>query len=455
MRLMGEGTTFRRSLRVEVRDDSLSPFGGLVLLREFEERTAFLARLIGGLLDPRRASHAVHSLATLLRFAIYRIVLGLPDVIDAERLRHDPVMRSCLAPESQDRIPGLLPGKSTLHRFLTRILTLRPNRRVLWRGLLDSALHPLLSRRKKVKRVYVDMDSTEIELHGEQEGAVNNGHFRSICYHALSLSLAPYGTTLGILLRPGSAHTAAHAVAFVMPLLLMLRERLGEGVEIVLRADSGFASPKLYRKLEQHGFFYIVRMSENARLLRKCARIEKRQRGRPPVWRSVFRHFGFGYAAKTWKRPRRIVARSEFAPGELLPDWMFLCVHLPKPEARKQVVRTYLKRCKSEQVHDIFKNEMHGSLMSHHRMVDNQVRAWITAIAKNLMLAFEAQVRGRQSATRPATVRARILCVAASFVKHARGLVMRLSAVENHAHFLGNIARRVGDSRPAPRLLSG
>ena len=455
MRLMGEGTTFRRSLRVEVRDDSLSPFGGTVLLREFEERTAFLAKVIGGLLDPRRTSHTVHGLATLLRFAIYRIVLGLPDVIDAERLRHDPVLRSCLIPETQDRLPGLLPGKSTLHRFLTRVLTLRANRRVLWRGLLDTALHPLLSRRGKSKRVYVDLDSTEIELHGQQEGAVNNGHFRSICYHALSLSLAPYGTTLGLLLRPGNAHTAGHAVAFVMPLLFMLRKRLGASVEIVLRADSGFASPKLYRKLEQHGFYYIVRMSENDRLLRRCARIEKRRRGRPPVERSVFRHFGFGYKAKTWKRTRRIVARSEFAPGELLPDWTFLCVHLPRPEPRKRVVRTYLQRCKSEQVHDIFKNEMHGSLMSHHRMVDNQVRAWLTAIAKNLMLAFEARVRGRKEATRPDTVRARILCVAASFVKHARALVLRLSAVESHARLLDSVAERVIASRPVPVLLGG
>lgn len=455
MRLMGEGTTFRRSLRVEVRDDSLSPFGGLVLLREFEERTAFLGRLIAGLFDPRRATHAIHGISTLLRFAIYRIVLGLPDVIDAEHLRHDPVMRSCLVPESQDRLPDLLPGKSTLHRFLTQILTLRPNRRILWRGLFDSALHPLLSRRKKVKRVYVDIDSTEIELHGEQQGAVNNGHFRSICYHALSLSLAPYGTTLGILLRPGKVHTAHHVVAFVLPLLSMLRERLGADVEIVLRADSGFASPKLYRKLRKNGFFYIVRMSENARLLRKCARIEKRRRGRPPASRSVFRYFGFEYKAKSWEQSQRIVARSEFAPGELLPDWMFLCVHLPKREARKQVVRTYLKRCKSEQVHDIFKNEMHGSLMSHHRMRDNQVRAWLTAIAKNLLLAFEMQIRGREAPTRPSTVRARVLCVAASFVKHARSLVMRLSAVDLHASFLAKVARRVAHSRPAPLTLSG
>ena len=450
MRLMGEGTTFRRSLRVETRDDSLSPFGGVVLLREFEERTAFLAGLIGSLLDPRRASHVAHSLAVLLRFAIYRIVLGLPDVLDAERLRHDPALRACLIPAAQDQLPGLLPGKSTLHRFLTRILTLRPNRRVLWRGLFDSALHPLLAKKKMPRRIYVDMDSTEIELHGEQEGAVNNGHFRAICYHALSLSLAPYGTTLGFLLRPGDAHTAGHAVAFVLPLLLMLRERLGEKVEIVLRADSGFASPKLYRKLEKHGFFYIIRMRENERLLRECERIGRRLPGRPPERRSVFRYFGFSYRAlRGWEKDRRIVARSEFAPGELLPDWTFLCVHLPRPESRKHVVRTYLLRCKSEQVHDLFKNEMHGALMSHHRLVDNQVRAWLTAIALNLMLAFEVQTRGRQAATRPATVRARALTVAASFVRHARQLVMRISAGEAQSQFLADLVSRIADCHPA------
>ncbi len=455
MRLMGEDSRFRRSLQVEVRDDSLSPFGGLVLVREFEERTTFLSRLIGSLSDPRRASHLAHSLATLLRFAIYRIVLGLPDVLDAERLRFDPVLRTCLAPECQDRLPAPLPGKSTLHRFLTKILTLRPNRRVLWRGLFDSALHPLLSRKAKPKRVYVDLDSTEIEVHGDQEGAVNNGHFRSICYHALSLSLACLGTTLGLLLRPGNVHTAHHAVAFVMPLLHMLRQRLGDDVEIVLRADSGFASPKLFRKLEKHGFFYIVRTRENARLLRECDRIARRRRGHPPKDRSVFRFYGFSYQAGGWKTHRRIVARSEFAPGGLFPDWTFLCVHLPSREPRKAIVRTYMKRCKSEQVHDVFKNEMHGSLMSHHRFVDNQVRAWLTAIAKNLLLAFEVQVRGRNAATRPATVRARVLCIAASFLKHARSLVMRLSAVKSHARFLAEIAKHVAACRPPPLADTG
>lgn len=447
MRLMGEGTTFRRSLRVEVRDDSLSPFGGLVLLREFEERVHFLGGLIGQLLDPRRASHVVHDVATLLRLAVYRIVLGLPDVIDAERLRHDPVLRACLAKAGQDRLPAPLPGKSTLHRFLTQILTLRPNRRVLWRGLVDSAVQPLMSRRRP-RRVYVDLDSTEIEMHGAQEGAENNGHFRRICYHALSLSLAPHGSTLGILLRPGNAHTAAHAVAFIMPLLHMLRDRLGPQVEIVLRADSGFGSVKLFRKLEKHGFYYVIRMRKNARLLRECERICRRGPGRPSLTRALLRHHGFAYRARAWAQARRVVVRSKFVPGDLFPEWMFLCVHLPRVESRARVVRTYLARCQSEQVHDIFKNEMRGDLMSHHRLVDNQVRAWLTALAKNLMLAFEAQVRRRDRVRRPATIRASILCVAASFVRHARSLVLRLSAKGSQAVWLRHVARRVSQAHP-------
>lgn len=452
MRLTGEGTTFRSSLRVEVRDDSLSPYGGAVLLREFEERTAFLAGLIGRLVDPRRACQAVHGLATLLRFAVYRIVLGLPDVTDADRLRHDPVLRACLAPEHQDRMPGPLPGKSTLHRFLTQVLTLRANRRVLRQGLIDSALQPLLRSRAFVRRIYVDLDSTEIEAHGEQQGARHSGHFRSTCFHQLSLSLAPYGTTLGVLMRPGNVHTAHHAAAFVIPILALVRQRLGAHVQIVLRADSGFDSPKFLRALERSGIYYIIRTRENARLLGKCERIAKRRPGRPSGRFCATRYFSFWHKATRWPGERWFVARSAFDPGELLPDWTLLCVHLPGREGRKHVVRTYLARGKSEQVHDIFKNEMNGSLMSHHRLQDNQVRAVLTALAQNLMLAFEAHVR-RRKASRPATVRARILSVAASFVRHGRSLVMRLSANPTLARLLRHVADRVSRAGPVPELL--
>jgi len=453
VRLTGEGTSFRKSLKVEVRDEALSPFGGVVLLREFEERSGFLGRALRALVDPRRASHVLHELAVLFRFAVYRIVLGMPDVLDAERLRHDPVLRAILAPEHQDRLPGLLPGKSTLHRFLTHVLSCRANRRVLWRTTLDTALHPLLSARKKPRRIFVDLDSTEIEAHGQQQGAVNNGHFRSICFHALSLSLAPFGTTLGFLLRPGHVATARHAVAFVMPILHALRRRLGPEVQIVLRADSGFAVPLLFRRLEQAGFFYVIRMRENARLCREFGRISHRPPGRPSSRRSLFRYASGTYRSRTWSRARRVVARAEFVPGFLFPDWIYLCVHLPDAGAPEELVRTYLERGRSEQVHDLFKNEMHGALMSHHRLVHNQVRAWLTAIALNLLLAFEFRCRGPRPPTRPATLRTRLLLRAASMLRHARSLVLRLSATPAENRLLRDLAARIRSCRPPPALV--
>lgn len=455
MRLMGEGTSFRKSLHVEVRDDAVSPYGGVVLLREFEERVCFLARWIEEFFDPRRMSHRLHSIATLFRFAVYRIALGLPDVQDAERLRHDPVLRACLAQEGQDRLPGVLPGKSTLHRFLTKVLTLRPNRRILFRGLVESAMHPLLTRPRSPAVIFVDLDSTMIETHGNQEGSANNGYFRKVCYHALSLSLAPFGTTLGILLRPGNVHTAQHAKALVMPILEQVRDRLGGDVEIVLRADSGFASPALLDALERGGFSYMVRLRETTRLRDACERISKRRPGRPSKIRTVVRHYGFSFRSCGWKKSRRVVARSVFEPGQLYPDWTFVCVHRSERASRRSIIRAYLDRGRSEQVHDIFKNELHGSLMSHHRLIDNQVRAWLTALAKNLLLCFEFSTREPASPTRPATVRRRLLVIPATLIRHARSLVLRLSASEPLARRLDGVAGRIEHCRPPTLRAAG
>ena len=119
------------------------------------------------------------------------------------------------------------------------------------------------------------------------------------------------------------------------------------------------------------------------------------------------------------------------------------------------MVRAYLRRGQSEQVHDLFKNEMYGSLMSHHRLVDNQVRAWLTAIALNLMLAFEIETRGRRAATRPATVRMRILTIAASFVRHARSLTLRLSATASQQRLLAGLDGRIATCRPVAFQASG
>jgi hypothetical protein len=449
---MGEVTTlrtsFRRSLRVEAGDDSLSSFGGVAYLRDFEERTAFLRPLLARLEDPRAAGRVTHRAQDLLRLGIYGRALGFPDVADADHLRFDPVLRSVLAPGAQDRIGGPLAAKSTLHRFMTDTLALRANRRALVESVVETGLRPLLARGALPRRVYVDLDSTEIEVHGEQEGSRNNGYFCTVCYHPIVLSVGDEGTVLGFRLRPGNVHTAQHVVAFALPLLVRMRKILGSRVEIVVRADSGFALPSLLSALEKNGFYYIVRLRENARLLSKVERIAKRTQGRPSTTHSQFRHLSFRHKVTSWPAKRRVVARSEFEPGTLFPYWTILVVHLPRNQSRRQVVRAYLRRGKSEQVNDVFKNELRGDLMSHHRMRSNQTRAMLTALAQNLLVAFDDATRGRRRPRRPATIRAKVLLVATTIVRHARRLLLRVSAPGSRGGFFDRLARAVLACQP-------
>jgi hypothetical protein len=79
------------------------------------------------------------------------------------------MLRAAVAQGSQDRLAKPLAAKSTMHRFLTGALARRQNRRALVEGVLRAGLRPLLARGTLPRRVYSDLDGTQIEVHGEQE----------------------------------------------------------------------------------------------------------------------------------------------------------------------------------------------------------------------------------------------------------------------------------------------
>ena len=138
-------TSFRPSLRVQAGSDSLSSFGGVAYLRDFEQRTALLRPLLNRLEDSRSTCRVSHRVEDLLRLAVYSRVLGFPDIAAADHLRFDPVLRSFSL--RGDKIHGdPLAGKSTLHRFLTETLAQRANRRALTEAVLETGLRPCSRR---------------------------------------------------------------------------------------------------------------------------------------------------------------------------------------------------------------------------------------------------------------------------------------------------------------------
>jgi len=84
------------------------------------------------------------------------------------------------------------------------------------------------------------------------------------------------------------------------------------------RVDPAFASPEVYRYLEEHVFLYAIRLPSNEVLEREIQHLLKRPVGRPPRKPIIWYH-DFQYQAGSWDRPRRVVAKVEWHRGELFP----------------------------------------------------------------------------------------------------------------------------------------
>ena len=122
---MGEGQkqgfqlSFNRFLRVAFQGSRVTSDGGLILVRELDERLGF-GELIEQHLTDSRANNARFSFADLLRQSVYSRLAGYEDVNDAERLSRDPTFRLIGSEKIWDRGAAL---PSRLQTFETELLT--------------------------------------------------------------------------------------------------------------------------------------------------------------------------------------------------------------------------------------------------------------------------------------------------------------------------------------------
>jgi hypothetical protein len=85
--------SFNPSLKVDFQGSRVSSDGGLLLVRELDERFG-LSTLIGeNIMDDRRGKNTQLPLSDLLGQSIYSRLAGYEDVNDAERLSQDPTFR--------------------------------------------------------------------------------------------------------------------------------------------------------------------------------------------------------------------------------------------------------------------------------------------------------------------------------------------------------------------------
>jgi len=221
--------------------------GGLILVRELDERLGLSELMERHLTDSRRGKNTQLPLADLLLQSVYSRLAGYEDVNDAERLSRDPTFRLIGSRKIWERGAALT---SRLQSFETEVLTQTDN----LAGL--AALNRELIAKAEVincsRRVVLDMDSTEIPVYGEQERSAYNGHFESTCCQPLLL-FNREGDCLAAKLRSGNVHSAEGWEELLLP---EIERQQQQGKEVVFRADAAFAKPEVYEVLEERDVKY-------------------------------------------------------------------------------------------------------------------------------------------------------------------------------------------------------
>jgi Transposase DDE domain group 1 len=85
--------SFNSSVRVDFQGARVTSDGGLILVRELDERLGLSELRERHLTDSRRGKNTQLPLADLLRQSVYSRLAGYEDVNDAERLSQDPTFR--------------------------------------------------------------------------------------------------------------------------------------------------------------------------------------------------------------------------------------------------------------------------------------------------------------------------------------------------------------------------
>ena len=279
--------------------------------------------------------------------------------------------------------------------------------------------------------------------HGDQEARPTTGTSVAPAITPLFL-FNQFGDLERSLLRPGNVHSADSWRDVLEPVVERYRER---DLRRYFRGDAAFASPGIYEFLEAEGFLYAIRLPTNPILQKSIAHLLTRPVGRPP--NHVRRYYASSYQAGSWDRKRRVVAKVEWHPDDLVPRVGFIVTNLSRSAER--VTRFYDGRGTAEQYIKEGKNAVNWTRLSCHSFRNNAVRLQLHALAYNLgnfmrTLALPKDVE-HWSLT---TLREKLIKIGAKVVRHGRYITFQLAEVAIPRALFAMILRLIDGLRPAP-----
>ncbi|MGO4939560.1 IS1380 family transposase [Fundicoccus sp. Sow4_D5] len=414
--LQENAVKFNNNLIVSHDGGRLSSDSGLVLIDELMDAFQFtqLSEDIVTFNDSRK--YWTHTNHKILKQLILQIIGGYNTDSAANILQHDPVLQTF----STDKP---LASQSSISRLYDRVVgETIDSLQVFNQALIDKAR--LL---RNDTNMIIDLDSTHSDTFGNQEQTAYNAHYGTNGYHPLVAFDGITGDFLKAKLRSGNQYTSKGVKEFLKPLLEHYNQAIPT-TDILVRGDSGFATPDIYDLCELYENHYVIRLKANRNLYRLAEEFVFYDNDHPWDEKEVYYH-SVSYQAASWTKSRRVCVRSTREVGELLFNHSFIVTNFSENISAKRVFETYNKRGTMENYIKEAKNSFFFDKTDSPEFLENEARMMISLLAYNVVnflrtICFEPKSKGLQVNT----IRLRLFKVAGKLVTTARRIYLKLSS---------------------------
>ena len=341
--------------------------------------------------DGRDPDALLHTLPTLIGQRIFAIALGYEDINDHEQLRKDPVFGSAGRGAPGGSNP--LAGKSTLNRMeLGTGINDRYKKITYWKEAVDELLVKMFieAHPSAPVEIVLDVDTTDLPLHGKQEGRFFHGYYDHYCYLPLYVFCGEH--VLCARLREANHDAAFGCLAEIRRIVAQIRAAWPE-VKIILRGDSGFCRNELMSWCESNSVDYVFGLARNQRLRRIIghqmheATQQWNRTGKPARVFSEFEYSTKKTKKGGWDCQRRVVAKAEHIDGKENPRFVVTSLAAAGWEARGLYEDLYCARGDMEnRIKEQF--SLFADRVSTETIRANQMRLWFAAFAYVLICAL-------------------------------------------------------------------
>jgi hypothetical protein len=293
-----------KSVETSFTAPDLSSQGGLLLMREYERHSGFIAALEKCLTDSRCPYLIKHTYYEMLNQRIFQIAAGYEDADDCDLLRQDSIMKICAGrrPESE-----ALSSQPTISRLENRMTGSELYRMGVC--FVEQFIH---SYEQEPDVIILDCDDSNFNACGSQQGTLFNNYHDEYCYMPLFIFEGISGKMILPLLRSGRRNKSTNIFGILRRLITRMR-KYWKSTRFVIRGDSHFCSKEMMDWASGLPYVdFITGLGGNSVLSAKTRDWEEMAKKQYQRHKEPIRFFRtFPYKAGSWKAPQRVIVKIE------------------------------------------------------------------------------------------------------------------------------------------------